>query len=354
MGPGAAPPRPLKTSTLFLSCATCKFTGVVLPNPSCIYVLHACLCIFLILLCFITQYSPHRSTITEDLKTKAIAKAAEPNEDDEAPVATARTVYPIDASRAATYAAAYPQSGLKADGSNVICVAGTDAYGEETEAIVRLGDDGLPNAVIQATDAIMMETCNLCAFPEFRFVEGEQWRMCRGGAMSVGSYRGMKFKLYENSIKACPPPCMAGLARMVHAGPVTCLYENAECGSQIFPMSEAEMTEFQHTRPDGKVVNLPRVVLELRVFKPETGTYEALNRRLDGAPETEEAEVEWFDQLTQHLKSNLHGAPASDADMLAFYEKELLESDQFVHQVEQMGENKWITRFKETKGCLKK
>ena len=55
-----------------------------------------------------------------------------------------------------------------------------------------------------------------------------------------------------------------------------------------------------------------------------------------------------------HLKSNLHGAPAADDEMLSFYEKELLESDQFKHQVEQMGENKWILRFKEVKGSLKK
>ncbi len=46
--------------------------------------------------------------------------------------------------------------------------------------------------------------------------------------------------------------------------------------------------------------------------------------------------------------------PAADDEMLSFYEKELLESDQFKHQVEQMGENKWILRFKEVKGSLKK
>ena len=61
----------------------------------------------------------------------------------------------------------------------------------------------------------------------------------------------------------------------------------------------------------------------------------------------------WLDQLTEHLKSNLHGAPASDEEMLQFYEKELLESDQFVHQVipskVQMGENSWIQQFREVR-----
>jgi hypothetical protein len=291
--------------------------------------------------------------VQDPIKSLAISKAAEPNEDDDAPVSTARTVYQLQPTRAATYAAAYPNSGLKPDGSNAICVAGTDAYDEETEAVVLLNEQGQPEKVIQSTDAIMMETCNLCAFPEFQF-EDQKWRMCTGGAASIGSYRGMKFKLYEDSIKACPPPCMAGLARMIHAGPVTKLYENADVGSQIFPMSKEEMTNFQHTRPDGKVVNLPRVVQGLRVFQPASGTYETLNMRLDGAPENDEAELVWFDNLTRHLKSNLHGAPASDEDMLAFYEKELLESDQFKHQVEQMGENNWIQRFKQVKGNLKK
>tara|TARA_B100000795_G_C22717742_1_gene406171 strand:+ start:106 stop:999 length:894 start_codon:yes stop_codon:yes gene_type:complete len=292
--------------------------------------------------------------IEGDLKTACIQIAAKPNEDDEAPVATARSVYKLQSVRAATYAAAYPSSGLKPDGSNGICVAGTDAYDEETEAVIVLDSNGQPNQVIQSTDAIMMETCNLCAFPEFQFEAGEQWRMCTGGAMSIGSYRGMKFAMYEKSIKACPPPCMAGLARMIHVGPVTKLYENADVGSQIFPMSKEEMLNFQHTRPDGKVVNLPRVVHALRVFKPATGTYELLPMRLDGAPENEEQEGIWFDNLVTHLKSNLHGAPAADDEMLSFYEKELLESDQFKHQVEQMGENKWILRFKEVKGSLKK
>jgi hypothetical protein len=291
--------------------------------------------------------------MNDSLKTAAIAKAAEPNDDDEAPVATARTVYPLSASRAATYASSYPDSGLAADGSNAVCVAGTDAYGEETEAVVLLNAAGEPDKVIQATDAIMMETTNLCAFPEFRFEEDGQWRMCTGGATSIGSYRGMKFKLYEQSIKACPPPCMAGLARMIHAGPVTKLYENADVGSQIFPMTKEEMSTFQHTRPDGKVVNLPRVVQALRLFNPVSGEYDSLELRLDNAPMDDEAELLWFDQLTEHLKSNLHGAPASDNEMLQFYEQELLESDQFVHQVVQMGENSWIQRFREVKGKLK-
>ena len=208
--------------------------------------------------------------LTDELKSAAITVAAKPNEEGDAPVSEARDVYQLPPSRAMTYSLAYPDSGIKGDGSNALCVAGTDAYDEETEAVVLLDDQGQPVKVIQSTDAIMMETCNLCAFPEFRFVEGEQWRMCRGGATSVESYRSMKFKTYEDNIKACPPPCMAGLARMIHAGPVTSLYENANCGGQIFPMSEEELGNFQHTRPDGKVVNLPRIVLELRVYNPET------------------------------------------------------------------------------------
>jgi hypothetical protein len=54
------------------------------------------------------------------------------------------------------------------------------------------------------------------------------------------------------------------------------------------------------------------------------------------------------------LKTNLHGAPAADVDMLAFYEKELLDSEQFKNQIKQMGENEWVARFKEIEGVLRK
>ena len=139
--------------------------------------------------------------LDDDLKNAAIAKAAEPNEDDETPVAKARAVYRLQPSRAAIYAAAYPDSGIQASGKNVICVAGVDEYDESTEAIVLLDSKGLPMKVIQSTDAIMMDTCNLHMFPQFRFEKDEQWRVCTGGAASIGSYRRMKFKVYEDTIK---------------------------------------------------------------------------------------------------------------------------------------------------------
>ena len=119
-------------------------------------------------------------------------------------------------------------------------------------------------------------------------------------------------------------------------------------------MTKEEMSHFQHTRPDGKVVNLPRVVLELRVFNPTTSMYESLDRKLTGAPDGRAPELDWFDGVTQYLKTNLHGAPAADVDMLAFYEKELLDSEQFKNQIKQMGENEWVARFKEIKGVLRK
>lgn len=288
--------------------------------------------------------------LDEDLQDAAVAKAAEPNEDDEVPVSDARMVYRLQPERAAIYAAAYPNSGILPSGENAICVFGLDDYEEQAEAVILLNEDGMPEKVIQSTDAIMMESCNLHAFPQFRFESDEPWRVCTGGAASIESYRSTKFELYEKDIKTCPPACMAGLARNLHSGPVTKLYENANIGSQIFPMTEEEMPKFQHTRPDGKVVNLPRIVLELRLYDPNSCTYKTLNRDLTGAPT--DRELQWFDDLTKHLKSNLHGAPAADQGMLDFYEKELIESPQFIKQVEQMGENGWIKRFKEVKGEL--
>ena len=64
----------------------------------------------------------------------------------------------------------------------------------------------------------------------------------------------------------------------------------------------------------------------------------------------ETAELAWFDDVTRHLKSNLHGQPAADEAMLAFFETELLDNAQWKNQVAQMGENKWVQRFVEVKG----
>lgn len=257
--------------------------------------------------------------------------------------------------RCLLYSNSFPSLGIKKDGSNVVCVSGfaVDSTSERrwfTEAIVLLTGTNLDKVdrVLQENDVFSWSACNLCEFPEFRFENDDTWRVCRGDAQSLISYREFKFGEYEKEIKTIPPPCMAGLARMLHQGPVTKLYENQPVGRQIFPMSQEELVAFQHTRPDGKVVILPRPLAALRVFSPETGQYKELDLTLDGAPQDEE---KWWDDLVCFLKSNLHG-PARDEHMLAFYEKDLLENDQFTHQVQQMGENKWIHRVREVKGVV--
>ena len=75
---------------------------------------------------------------------------------------------------------------------------------------------------------------------------------------------------------------------------------------------------------------------------------------LGKAPIGEEAELKWFDDFTIDIKSNFHGAAATDNDMLTFYENEILENEQYKKMVEQMGKNKWIQRFEATKGKIAK
>jgi hypothetical protein len=288
----------------------------------------------------------------EDPIRSAAIEVAATEVDDEVPVATARDVYRLQPERAALYARFWPSSGLNPDGSNAVCVTGVDGYGQETEAVVLLGgaDSQTPASCVRSMDAIMMCDANLCSFPEFKFEVDEPWRVATGGVDSIDSYRCSKFGHYEKAIRECPPPCMAGLVRMVHAGPITQLYENAPCGAQIFPMTEEEQAAHQHTRPDGKVVNLPRVVVAMRAFNPVSGAYEDLDLKLAGAPADAAAELAWFDGVTTHLKSNLHGQPATDQDMLDFFESELLENDQWKGQLAQMGENAWVRKFRDTKG----
>ncbi len=60
--------------------------------------------------------------------------------------------------------------------------------------------------------------------------------MCLAGVNSIEHFRGTKFQYYVESVSAKPPPCMAGFARMLHAGPVTSLYENSKGDGQMFPM----------------------------------------------------------------------------------------------------------------------
>ena len=76
--------------------------------------------------------------VSDGLSAAAIAVAAA-EVDGEVAVATARTVYRLQACRAEIYARAYPSAGLKKDGSNAVCVAGVGPYGEQTEAVVLLG-----------------------------------------------------------------------------------------------------------------------------------------------------------------------------------------------------------------------
>ena len=114
------------------------------------------------------------------------------------------------------------------------------------------------------------------------------------------------------------------------------------------------MKRFEHVRPDGKVTILPRMLVEMRRFNPATQGYERMDITLGKAPIGEAAKLKWFDEFASEMKSKFHGAPATDQDMLDFYEKEILENEQYKKMVEQMGKNKWIQRFESTKGKIAK
>lgn len=141
-------------------------------------------------------------------------------------------------------------------------------------------------------------TCNVCYDDEFTPCElieytfdDKKWYLSNACKDCIVGYRSMKFKNWKDSIEN--PTCEAAFKRMLKLGVITHMFDK-----MIFPSPEDEEHLYQVHDDKGKVVDIPRPVSGMRIWKPIEKEYENVCSRLDGAPETkEECEKLWKEMI---------------------------------------------------------
>ena len=90
------------------------------------------------------------------LRDRVVRFCEETDNSDSGPLKDITNVYWMEPLRATIYSRNF--TGIKSDGSNTLCVVGTNEYDEVDEMIVILNDKGdAPRQLCQQEDAIMMD-----------------------------------------------------------------------------------------------------------------------------------------------------------------------------------------------------
>mmetsp|Transcript_30781 Transcript_30781/g.80546 ORF Transcript_30781/g.80546 Transcript_30781/m.80546 type:complete len:1703 (+) Transcript_30781:130-5238(+) len=189
---------------------------------------------------------------------------------------------------------------LAEGGIAATCV--TDS-GEVVETILT---SGLKHCTVPDV-MFMVDELALTQLPEAQFVGGGPWIAAATGTTTVEMERENVFALYEKNVTQLPPDCISALRRMLQDGPICKLY--AQGHERGLRMAEADLEKYQTVNDKGKVTNVPRVSLGVRVWNPVTRKYDVLDNDLKSAPNSEKAAEAWFCSVIAKLKGSPYLGP---------------------------------------------
>ena len=229
---------------------------------------------------------------------------------------TVKSFADLDAARLAVYAHGLPDQGI-GGGLRTLAVQCTTAGGDPWEHVVVIGgaEGALTASVAIGECKIMMTPLPPSGLVEYTFAEdggsaasAGPWFLAPSSLDALTMYRASKFKEWKKLLEK--PSCEAALKRMLQIGIITNRYD-----SQLLKTFPAEdEAKYQVTDDNGKVVNLPHPVTGCRIWNAGTGSYDAVDPHLDGAPAPgADAEKAWG-ELLDMLKDQL-GAEAVEALM---------------------------------------
>merc|ERR1711862_800008 len=95
---------------------------------------------------------------------------------------------------------------------------------------------------------------------------------------ALETYRSVKFKQWLDMLHN--PTCEAQFRRMMQIGPVTRLFDK-----QLFPTPDAFVDQYRiRDEHSGKMIDVPHMVEQIRVWNSEKQEYTELPCHLEGAP----------------------------------------------------------------------
>ena len=214
--------------------------------------------------------------------------------------------YKLQPSRAARYGAVADQEGevlfpqLAAGGG--IAVTCTNDEGEVVETVL---SNDLEHCVIE--DPIMFSEVALPALVEAQFDVNGAWTAGSAGVDTLEMERANNFALYEENISndaKGPPACMSALRRMLQGGPVCTVY--ARGTGFTLRMPAADLEAFQTINEEGKITNLPRPAVAVRVWDGAARAYKSVEEKLTGAPVGPDAADAWYVDVIKRMKANMY------------------------------------------------
>jgi hypothetical protein len=161
--------------------------------------------------------------------------------------------------------------------------------------------------------------CTELAIPslvEAQFEANGKWVLSRGSMQNIDMEKASLFSRFEKTINMDPPECLSTLRKMLQSGPVTRLYTGGGDGRYIqshegfsLRMPKEDLPNWQMLNDKGKVQDIPRPAVALRVWSAEKRRYDQLDPTLTGAPLTSAAVDEWYAATVKKLKSSNYVGP---------------------------------------------
>jgi len=131
---------------------------------------------------------------------------------------------------------------------------------------------------------------------EYKFKESPRWYLGMSTRLYLEAFRKSKFKSWKELILTTT--CQKTLKSLLGLGPITRLYDRF-----ALPTPPELKGKFETVDDNGKIVHIPHCVAGLRVWEPDSKSYEAITPHLDGAPSSDAAvDAMWssiLDQLRQ-------------------------------------------------------
>jgi ubiquitin-conjugating enzyme E2 D/E len=142
-------------------------------------------------------------------------------------------------------------------------------------------------------DSVSLEDVTPCQLVEYRFSDTD-WMVARISVESLEYYRVVRFAIWHKMAMNMWRDCISSFKRIVRGGPICHMFDN-----DIFLEADGEEKKWQVVDKYGKVRLIPHPVAGLRVWRPETQSYEAIDTRLTGAPSDEELQTYWQGMLAE-------------------------------------------------------
>lgn len=214
-----------------------------------------------------------------------------------------------------------------------IAVQCVDGYDEVMETVL---DANLEQCATE--DPIMFCAATLPSIVEAQFEEGGPWVSGGSPEDTLEQEKSTLFKIYEKFMTQENPDCLTALRRMLQSAPVGTAFARGRGFSLRMP--EADLDAFKTVNEQGKVTELPRPSIGIRVWDAEAREYRPVDNQLAGGPANEEERVAWYQTVIKKLKASLYLGP-DNVDKLVTSTKHEYDGTTFTYPDAGSFSNKW-------------